>query len=210
MSTIDLMIQQMVDSYKEQTAAQAATKVQIKEPKVAKAKKAQATVYVPSVKVGTIDAATYRQACKDAGFRIDPHGKRVFDADFERSDMIEAIDQYIGFNPGLDFASQELMARMKAARDARIAQGEKFIAAPTRQEKRLATASLNGYVAGLPSPAKLKGNLEARELKVVEEIIRLEKEAMVSERPERALALADVERERLKEIQKDLAELAHV
>jgi hypothetical protein len=149
-----------------------------------------------------LDLDGYRKAVAEAGYRLDPTGKRFFDSATGRDDLIRAIDGYIGYDHSRDFASQELAARQKAIRAMQVAKGNDCHI-PTKQEKRAVFASLEGFVAGIPTKEKQLANLRAREQKAVDTIIELEK---AGENSPSSFMLADVERERLESIRNDIAQ----
>jgi len=122
-----------------------------------------------------------------------------------RNDLICAIHAYMGYDNRRDFGSQDIEARSQAQRELRgVAPG------PTLEEKRAASRSVGGFVAGLPDH-KVRGlaNLRAREVAAVEAMLDHEKVAHDSKRctADRLLAqgLADVERDRIAHIRADIA-----
>lgn len=177
-------------------------------PKVKAPASNGATSVVVTKTAPTLDAPAYMVALREAGYRVDATGKRFFDHNSQRDDLIKAIDAYIGYDSRKDFASQELNARSQAAREIRKARGELFHG-PDRHEIRMAQASLSGYVAGMPdNRTKDLANLEARERLAVNTLIEQEHLAMTATTDQekgKALAMAQVERERLISIRRDLA-----
>lgn len=166
-------------------------------------------VVMSSTPTTKLDASSYIKAVRQAGYRLNDAGKRYFDPLAQRDDMIEAINCYIGYDLSKDFASQELAARTQAAREIRLAKGEVISTGPDRAEARRVKATLSGYVAGIPdTTSKDLANLEARERLAVNTLIEQEKIAMTAATDQekgKALAFAQVERERLVSIRQDLA-----
>lgn len=121
-----------------------------------------------------------------------------------RSESIFAIAAFIGYDNSKDFGSQELAAMSAAKREL---SGPTHCVSPA--EKRATFRSLTGFVAGLPDTTQRKvADLLARETASAEALISHEKDAADSSRTtaDRTLSkgLAEVERERLGEIRKDL------
>ncbi len=158
--------------------------------------------------VGTLSAADFTQAIRDAGYRQDANGKRHFVKDEERQDKIRAIDGYVGYNPKGDFGSQELAARSQAARELR---GTPLASGPERHEIRRAQASVTGFVAGIPNGTdRTIADWQARERLAVETLIeqeKLAKNAPTEQERAKAAAFAQLERDRLAAIRADLKTL---
>jgi hypothetical protein len=148
---------------------------------------AVATVNLPSK--GTLDAEGFFSALRKAK---------------DRNETIQAIAGYMGYDVTRDFGSQESEARMQAARDLRP-----ITAGADRKAQRVLASSVKGYIAGLPDhSAKSLSNLQARERLAVDTMIQHERDASEAKTEQDrgvSLALAQVERERLIQIRKDLA-----
>lgn len=164
----------------------------------------------------SLDAKGFLVAMRNAGYRKDNQGKSFLDKNEIRPDSIKAIEAFIGYDAKGNFASQELAARTEAMRQIRQAKGEgptkeQLLSAPTRQEIRRANASLMGFVNGNPDlRAQKVADLEGRERLATDTLIEQEKlaETLPTEQERsKALALAQLERERIAEIRKDLAAL---
>lgn len=122
-----------------------------------------------------------------------------------RDESIFAIAAYMGYNDAQDFGSQELAARTKAVREIKGTP----VGGMSLDEKRAASRSVTGFVAGLPDNTKREvENLLARETTSADSLIQHEKEAADASRTteERFLSkgLADFERDRLAHIRSDL------
>jgi hypothetical protein len=153
----------------------------------------------------TLDAKGFLNACRDAGKRRNAEGKPIFDAREVRNDLICAIHAYIGYDNRRDFGSQDIEARSQAQRELRgVAPG------PTREEKRAASRSGRGFIAGLPDhKARRLQDLLARETAAVDAMLQYQKEATEAYKTSRVDALrleglAEVERERLSAIRRDI------
>jgi hypothetical protein len=138
---------------------------------------------------GTLDAEGFFAACRKAR---------------DRNETIQAIAGFVGYDATRDFGSQEQEARAIARRTlSPIVKGE------DRKAQRVLAASVKGYIAGLPDHgAKSLSNLQARERLAVDTMIQCEKDASEAKTEQDrgvALAMAQVERERLIQIRKDLA-----
>jgi hypothetical protein len=147
---------------------------------------------------------------RDAGMRL-VDGKRIYDPAEVRNDTIKLIESYCGYDPKGNFSSQELMARTKDLREIRQEkEGQTVEAAtmPLRADIRRLNATLTGYVHGLPDTrAKALANLEARQKLAVDTIVEQEKlagSAPTDQEKAVALAMVQVERERLVQIRIDL------
>ena len=168
-------------------------------------------------------AAVFMQSMRDAGKRVF-HISRVIengkpriishdkptedsrlivkvDSSQVRDDMIKAIAAFIGYDMGESFGPQELSARMKAQTLLR--------AEPVETSVPVAKVAGKGFVAGLPDHnGKTIANLQARAVTATEAMIDHEKASMDPNRSEsdRELSsgMAQVERERLNQIQADL------
>lgn len=208
----------LLSQHNSDLASREATKVEVvvvrnAEPKSKNAKGEQAAPIHDGPKVfgvtmperNTLDAKGFLQACRDAGKRRNAEGKPIFDAREVRNDLICAIHAFVGYDNRRDFGSQDIEARAKAQRDLRgVAPG------PTREEKRAASRSVGGFVAGLPDhKVRALANLRAREVAAVEAMLDHEKAANDAQRStaDRLLSqgLADVERDRIAHIRADIA-----
>ena len=110
----------------------------------------------------------------------------------DRSSQIAAIDAYVGYDHSQSFGAQETMARMKASREIKGYSNLTVMTAPSR--------SVAGYVAGMPNyKAKELANLKARVNVTVNAMLDYEKAGK--------LELAAIEKERLGNLNKDIAAL---
>jgi hypothetical protein len=187
--------------------------VEVKPPKTPAFRKANKEAPTSSLlpRAEQIDHREYLARTKVAGYMTDPAEVRHFNQDAHRSDMIAAINAFIGYDVSKDFGSQEFQARSLAARQARQERGEHLpaVSKTEKQEAARLQASIQGYVSGVPDTVSThRNNLEARERLAVAAIIQHEREAeaapLFSEARAKATALAQLERERLVEIRKDL------
>lgn len=161
-------------------------------------------VCVTVSKAGTITAQQFIENMRNAGRRVNDQGVIAFDATFYRTDQIDLIDSFVGYDHTRNFGSQLLMAELQAARETRKFQRADL---PTRSEKRRINASLSGYVAGIPSAASKVAKLLAFEQKAVEDMIELECAALKAEtelEQQKCQAMAMLERERIANIRRDL------
>lgn len=123
-----------------------------------------------------------------------------------RGDQIQAISAYIGWDPILDFGTQETMARLQANRETSNFKDN----GPSLDQRKSAARSLHGFVAGMPDMLQRKvEDLQGRERATVEAILSHDKDAMHTNgrsKQERqlSLGLADLERARLNEIRAEL------
>jgi hypothetical protein len=122
-----------------------------------------------------------------------------------RDDRIKAIAGYMGFDSRGDFASQELQATMKAQQELR------GTVRPLARPVHSGSVSVAGFIAGMPDhAAKNKANLEARERAAIDAGLETAKAAdYATSEADRVMyaGMAQVERERLTQIQADLAAL---
>jgi hypothetical protein len=137
---------------------------------------------------GTLDAEGFFVACRKSK---------------DRNETIQAIAGFVGYDVTRDFGSQEQEARDIARRTLfPVVKGE------DRKAQRVLAASVKGYVSGQPDHlAKSLSNLQARERLAVDTMIQYEKDASLAKTEQDrgvSLALAQVERERLVQIRKDL------
>lgn len=119
----------------------------------------------------------------------------------DRDQMIRAIAGYVGYDPTRNFGDQEVFARRKAQQE---------IMPHLRPVFTKPAMSVAGYIAGMPDErAKRLGDLRGRERLAVDTMLEHEKaasEATTEQDRKVQLALAQVERERLANIRKDLAD----
>lgn len=119
-----------------------------------------------------------------------------------REEMIRAIAAYCGWNPALDFGTQDKNARRQAQSEVNPALGIQ----PVKASPSLTIA---GLVAGMPDHRqKRHADLKGRERLAVDTIVEHEKaSSLATTDQDRATfeALAQVERERLVQIRADLA-----
>lgn len=138
---------------------------------------------------GTLNAEGFFAACRKAK---------------DRNETIQAIAGFVGYDMTRDFGSQEQEARAIARRTL-----SPIVAGEDRKAQRVLAASVKGYIAGLPDhSAKSLSNLQARERLAVDTMISHERDAAEAKTEQDrgvSLALAQVERERLVQIRKDLA-----
>lgn len=154
---------------------------------------------------GTLDAASFMQAIRQAGRRVNDKGVSYTDQNEVRGDTIKAIAGFIGWNPRESFGSQEQNARAMASRMLSKRQDHGM----TREELRSASRSLTGYVAGMPDRiARCVDNLKARAVTATEAMIQHEKDSQDMSRGTQARllseGLAQVERERIEQIRADI------
>ena len=115
-----------------------------------------------------LDAKSFILAMRNAGKRWvekDGQTRQVFDKNHERTDQIQAIASYCGYDNSRDFGSQQQAAMAQAQREMRGPQP----LGPSRQEQRAATKSLAGFVAGMPAPQqRIVRDLQARAVSLAE------------------------------------------
>lgn len=211
---LDSVIGTLVSSYDAKPEAPKASKVRAKAPKAprtAKAEKAPvaaprkivATIPVPAV--GTLDAAGFllaiRQAGKirkanDAGVMI-----TINDPAKEKADQIQAIAAFVGY----DFSGAHGVQLDTARRTAQ------FNLRPVKADSKVAV-TVKGFVAGMPNgTAKVVNDLRARIRLATDTMLDHEKEAEKHETDsaEHAthMALATVESERIAHMRRDLANI---
>lgn len=105
----------------------------------------------------------------------------------DRTETIQAIAAYCGYDNRRDFGTQDQEARAKAQREIR---GPVSTMGPSREEQRAASRSAAGFVAGMPKPSqKLLANLRAREQSIAEAMIDAKTE---EERSAAKVALSQV------------------
>ena len=131
------------------------------------------TVGIAGVEKGSLDAAGFMLAIRNAGKRPNDKGIMVRHPDQERGDIIKAIHAYVGYDPRGNFGTQDQAARAKAQAELRPTSN----VGPSREEMRSASRSLAGYVAGMPdhSMAANRERLLNQERVTAEAIIDLEK-----------------------------------
>ena len=142
---------------------------------------------------GTLDARSFIVAMRKAT---------------DRNEQIKCIAAYVGYDCNGDFGSQEVAARAKAQRELKPAP----IQGPSRAEVKAASRSMTGFVAGMPDTIQRKlADLKAREVAAVDAMLAHQKAAKDPSRSEdeRLLSsgLAEVERERLREIRQHIQAL---
>jgi hypothetical protein len=160
----------------------------VKAPKGAKAKKAAPISAAPKAAVmpsnldgpGTLNAEQFLLAFRDAGKRVKEDTnlvtgevtmRPIFDGSLVREDTIKAIHAYIGYDPAIDFGTQDIAARAKAQREIR---GNVQPAAFHRRGGASVAPSIVGYIAGAPDhAAKHLANLMAQERVTVEAVCNL-------------------------------------
>lgn len=140
--------------------------------------------------VGTYDAPSFIVAMRKAK---------------DRNEMIQAIAGFVGYDLSANFGSQELSAKMAAQR---------AMVPVVAGKDRTIRSSVAGYIAGLPDHnRKLIADLEGRERLTVEALSDHVRRSLSSEAEgnvEQAHfheTMAQVERERLASIRKDLSRL---
>jgi hypothetical protein len=120
----------------------------------------------------------------------------------DRQEKISLISQYAGYNPAEDFGVQEMVALRKA---------NQSINPPRNVGSYSVRPTADGYVSGKPNPHEKEiQDLEARERLAVDEMLKLEKQAL--ECTDSAVAAvfhaqAEVETQRVFEIRQDLKRL---
>ena len=124
-----------------------------------------------------------------------------------QNEKIMAIAAFVGYDAREPFGNQEMVAMMRAKRDLRPID----TSGPSLVEKRQASLSAKGYVAGMPdNQRRIVQDLLAREKMAAEKrdehvrIARREKSLSWEER-KLNLGLARLEAERLESIRTDLA-----
>lgn len=143
--------------------------------------------------VGTLDAQHFIVAMRKAS---------------NRNDQIKYIAAFVGYDPNGDFGFQEAAARTKAQREL----SDRPIQGPSRAEAKSAARSMIGFVAGMPDTLQRKlADLKAREVAAVDAMLSHQKAAKDPNRSddERLLSsgMAEVERERLREIREHVKAL---
>lgn len=160
---------------------------------------------VPSIElpsVGTYDAVSFTLAMRNAGKRVTSNGKPIYDASLVREDQIKAIAGYIGYTLSDNFGTQELRAKMAAQRTM----------VPVKAGvERSSLPSVQGFVSGLPDHnQRLIQDLQGRERLAVDAMVDHDRQALVAKTTEEKnfhSTMAQVERERLESIRKDLSHL---
>jgi hypothetical protein len=165
---------------------------------------------------GSLNAKDFLLAMRNAGKRVNPETNATYiDQREVRNDQIKAIHAFYyevrqgvhvctGYDPNRDFGSQDTAARMLAQRELR--------GAPRTVEVPRPSMTAGGYVAGMPD---LKGrrlaNLQGQEVVYADAMIQHEKDANNPARSqadrELSAGLADIERDRLASIRKQMSEL---
>lgn len=160
---------------------------------------------IPVPPKGSLNAAGFLLALRDAGKirKANELGVMISFTDHnkERSDQIQAIAAFVGYNFSGAHGVQLDVARQKAH----------FALRPMKTDSKV-TATVAGFVAGMPSgTAKAVRDLEGRIRVATDLMLDLEKKAESFEEgsAERAtnLALATVERERIAHMRRDLSQI---
>ena len=168
---------------------------------------------------GTLNAESFLLAFRDAGKRVvedtnlvtgEVTMRPIHDGSLVREDSIKAIHAYIGYDPAVDFGTQDTAARARAQREIR---GNVQPAAFHRRGGASVAPSIVGYIAGAPDhAAKHLANLMAQERVTVEAVCNLRTQ------PEDALILVGgmqftagvmlaIEELRLEKIREDIADV---
>lgn len=225
-SSIDSIIASMTGSYAEAPAPFKVTALPKPVSKLAAVKLAKLNGPIASVEpvtvksvakpfevpqVGTLNADQFILAMRDAGARTFQAFNEVTQQHYPvvkidhgeiRHDQIKAIAGFIGYNFAENFGAQDLRARLQA--NAAI---KPIVAGKDRTVRHI----VEGYIAGMPDhKAKHILNLEAQERLTVETLVDHLKAAMNADSTSAKLhheTLAQVERERLASIRKDLMSL---
>lgn len=164
---------------------------------------------------GSLNAKDFLLAMRNAGKRTSETGASFIDQREKRNDEIRAIHGFmyeirkgvkvaIGYDPKRDFGSQEQAARMLAQREIRGPVKVSEVVKPS--------LSAAGYVAGMPDlRSRRMANLEGQEVVYAELMIQHDKDAAdptrTAEQRKLSAGLADLERERLADIRKQIAAL---
>lgn len=156
--------------------------VKVREPKTSKVRAKRepapiaqgdsAKVTMPGLllpEVGTHDAPSFLAAVRNAGRRLSPTGKPIFDKSEERNDIIKACAGFIGWDPKESYAGNLLRCTGEARKaTAPIAQRQ----APLPEYSRGTKPSLDGFIAGLPDQQQHHiANLLAQEVKATEAML---------------------------------------
>lgn len=154
-------------------------------------------------KAGTLSAGDFLLALRNAGKINKENAAGVMvtltDSNKEKTDQINAIAGFVGYNLSEPHGVQLDKARQKAH----------FTLRPAKTDSKL-TATVKGFVAGMPNgTAKAVLDLEGRIRMATDTMLDLEKaaETFPEDSAERAtkLALATVESERIAHMRRDLA-----
>jgi hypothetical protein len=214
-SILDSVLARMVSSYEEKAVVAAPRKAKAPRQvltRVVKAKDSVATApsavrkitsTIPVAAVGTLDAAGFLLACRDAG-KISKRNDRgilvtLTDSNKARTDQIQAIAAFVGYDFGGALGVQLDSARQKA----------QYILRPVKADSTVAV-TVKAFVAGLPDgTAKIVSDLKARIRMATDTMLDNEKIAEQHERDSAEyathMALAAVESERLGHMRRDLA-----
>lgn len=185
--------------------------------------------------VGTLNATEFQVALRNAGRRVDAQGRPFTNQEELRDDQIKAIAGYCGYDLSKDFGSQDLAARSKAVREIR---GSSDTGPTRSEVRRVMASTGGYVAGLPDNHAKALANLQARERLAVAELIdndakagslsgsryygaevlprvkgEIELPAMVNAAPSEqargtAVAMTQVERERLLSIRKDLSDFS--
>lgn len=207
-TVLDSVLSGMVASY---TATEVPV-VAVRKARTVKAKPGQVRIVkgaavsapttIPLPAVGSLDAAGFILALRNAG-QIEKKNEagitvKLHDANKSRLDQIQAIAAFVGYDYQIPLGTQLDRARQKA----------QFILRPVKTESRVA-ATVAGYVAGMPNGTeKVVMDLQARIKMAEDTIAELEKAAEFSTDgtvKATKMALATVESERIAHMRRDLA-----
>lgn len=111
-----------------------------------------------------LDAEQFIMAMRNAGKRrVEGKSGLVFDKNHERTDQIQAIASYCGYDNTANFGSQQQAAMAKAQSEMRAKRGIVLVVGPSREERKAAERSMTGFVHGMPVPQqRIVLDLQAR------------------------------------------------
>jgi hypothetical protein len=165
---------------------------------------------------GTLNAEQFLLAFRDAGKRVvedtnlvtgEVTMRPIHDSSLVREDSIKAIHAYCGYDPAVDFGTQDTAARARAQRELR---GNVQPAAFHRRGSANVAPSIVGYIAGAPDHhAKHLANLMAQERLTVEAVCKYrtqpeESLVLVGGMQFKAGVMLVIEEARLEKIRQDL------
>jgi hypothetical protein len=158
---------------------------------------------------GTLSALEFIKALLHAGKRISDTGTPYTDTTEVRNDSIKAIAGFIGWDPAQSFGSQEAIARMTAKR---IISGKRLNGMSVAEERQHALSLPRRTPDAVPdSKAKRLFDLQGRATKAADNMIAFTRDSQDLSRSEYnrnlSLGLAQVERERLDQINEDISTL---
>lgn len=224
-TALDLVLSAAVASYSKPEVSKASPAVvKFNDQKLVKVERKPRTVILPPPPAGEAPKATapkprvvnvetamaFIEALKASGKRPNANGVMVAQgADVQRADEKSAIDMFVGYKNGSPHGVQLDAARALAARTVRPID----TSGPSRQQRRHASNTVKGFVAGLPDmERKIVLDLLARERLAAEAFIEHVRAARNREQSmhERKLSigLARLEQERIASIRADLAKYA--